>query len=446
VTALAATDDLSFERRRWTLADGAPSQSFDLAQTSDGLMWLTSPSGLYSFDGVKFKRETEVYGQKILSPTTYAIHALSKGQLALGYSFGGLSIFSPQGARHFIAGKGYPFGSTTSITEDAQGQLYAATTSGVVRLQGDHWLAVAHSKMAPHSIRFDADGTLWALTSDEIFALPQGAADFVSIMKYSGRGYASLFNRRMMVKLADGSMRYLRADGSREPFKLEQPQRYNNVLQGPQGTVVANREGGVARLAQRKDGSWHEVEYYPPVYGDSAGSGSGGTGLSSLRDREGNFWRTTMDGIEKIRLHRFHQVHQQDIFWLAQRGIGDEMWMGGDRKPLLRVRPDGSVQPTDVTGTSALLRAAPDHVWVGTRQGLWEFGASGGQRRELPEAGQRFACRRWRWTATVRCWCRWCGMACGATSAAPGSATRACKARRTQPRSACCAIALARPG
>lgn len=88
--ALAASpaDDLAFERRRWTLADGAPGQASDLTQSNDGLLWLVSPTGLVSFDGSKFRTETEVYGHKLLSSATASIQGVSDGRLAIGYSSG----------------------------------------------------------------------------------------------------------------------------------------------------------------------------------------------------------------------------------------------------------------------------------------------------------------------------------------------------------------------
>ncbi|MDB6097768.1 MAG: hypothetical protein JWN58_471, partial [Gammaproteobacteria bacterium] len=41
-------------RTTWTLKDGAPINIRDLAQTTDGVLWLGSDSGLTRFDGGRF--------------------------------------------------------------------------------------------------------------------------------------------------------------------------------------------------------------------------------------------------------------------------------------------------------------------------------------------------------------------------------------------------------
>jgi signal transduction histidine kinase/ligand-binding sensor domain-containing protein len=392
LSALAAepatpADDLAFERRRWTLADGAPGQVFNIQQTADGLMWFAAPTGLYSFDGVKFRQENQIYGHKIMSVNTASIHAHDNGSVAVGYNFGGISIMSPHGVRHYVAGTDFPLGSTKSIKVDADGNWYAATTRAVVRLQNGKWVPAARTPLPGmlSNIRFDADGALWVMTGEEIYVLPKGADDFRFVMKYDGRGGANFFQRRMHIRLADGSFVGMTADGRSVPLKLENAQAYRTIVGGPNGTVVATRDDGLARMAQRADGTWYEIDYYPPVFG------GGGVGVSMIADREGNFWRATLEGVEKFRLHRFHRIRKNDFNWLARPGIGDEMWIGGYKEAMLRVSPDGASRPTSVKGPTALLRVATDHVWVGGMGGLWEFTADGEHFWELPpQVGKAF--------------------------------------------------------
>ncbi len=39
----------------WTVKDGAPSEIFAIAQTTDGYLWLGSTTGLVRFDGIHFE-------------------------------------------------------------------------------------------------------------------------------------------------------------------------------------------------------------------------------------------------------------------------------------------------------------------------------------------------------------------------------------------------------
>ncbi|TFW27624.1 sensor histidine kinase [Duganella callida] len=388
--AAAPADDLSFSRRRWTLADGAPDPSLSMAQTADGLMWFASPGGLYNFDGRRFHRETSVYGHALLSPNVYSILGLPHGGLAVGYMFGGVSILTPQGGRHFVAGRDFPLGTVKFLTADPQGHLYAATTSGVVQQQGERWLPVGAGlpTAGVDEIGFDRDGTLWVMYDEEIYARRAGAAEFGFVTRYAA-GRANFFQGYLLAKLPDGD--FVRLCGGTPPqrLKLDQAARYSDVLDGPNGTVVALRENGIARLAQRADGSWHETAYYPPLPGGQAGGA--GESLRTMLDREGNLWQTTYEGVEKLRLHRFHQLQAPGILWLAQAGLDGEIWAGSYFNPMLRLKPDGAMQPTRVVGAGVILKAGPQRVWVAARNGLWRFDGEVEQRWDFPEGlGRRF--------------------------------------------------------
>jgi len=43
-----------FAHTVWTEKDGAPADIVAITQTSDGYLWLGTPTGLFSFDGIRF--------------------------------------------------------------------------------------------------------------------------------------------------------------------------------------------------------------------------------------------------------------------------------------------------------------------------------------------------------------------------------------------------------
>ncbi|WP_432378293.1 hypothetical protein [Duganella sp. P38] len=118
-----------------------------MTQASDGMLWLTSPKGLYSFDGVTFKRQRSVYGASPLSQNISAVRALPGKRIAVGYSFGGLSIFSPSAVTHFRAGKDFPAGTVYAIAS-SNDEIYACTTTGLVQLRPDGWRPVGKHSLA----------------------------------------------------------------------------------------------------------------------------------------------------------------------------------------------------------------------------------------------------------------------------------------------------------
>jgi len=376
-------DDLSYERRRWTQEDGAPGQSGSIAQASDGMMWFASPNGLYSFDGIRFQRHTKLYGEKLLSPSVNTITALPDGGMAVGYLFGGMSIFTPKGSKHYIAGKNYPLGTTQNFATAPDGKLYALTTTSFVALNNGVWERVGNGNMASVSartVRFDAEGTLWVLNDREFFARRKGEQQFTSVMQFEKHEIISFFNNWLHIKLPAGNFIKLRGSGQIEPLKVENSASYDRINNGPNDTIIGSRDGGMARMGKRDDGTLYEIEFYPPA--DSAGNkhGSGGWGISTSLDREGNYWRTTYEGVEKTRLHRFHQIKLAAENWLVRPGLGDELLLGAMRRPLIRQGSDGKRETTEVFSPTAMLRVASDQVWVGTNKGLWELRPDAGAR------------------------------------------------------------------
>ena len=374
--AAEPADDLSYERRRWTQENGAPGQSGSITQASNGLMWFASPNGLYSFDGIKFQRHTELFGEKLLSPSINTINALPDGSMAVGYLFGGMSLLSPKGSKHYIAGKNYPLGTSKDFALSPEGKLYALTSTAFVELNNGRWEPVGKGNLTSASartIRFDAEGTLWVLNDTEFFARRKGEQQFVSVMQFEKHEIISFFNNWLHIKLPGGNFIKLRGSGQTEPLKVENSAIYDRINNGPNGTIIGSRDGGLARMARRDDGTLYEVEFYPPA--DSAGNkqGSGGWGITTRLDREGNFWRTTYEGVEKMRLHRFHQFKEAAENWMVRPGVGDELLLGALRRPMIRLSANGTRETSTIFSPTAMLRTASDQAWLGTRDGLWQL-------------------------------------------------------------------------
>ena len=76
----------------WGFKENAPQGTQALAQTSDGILWLGSTTGLYRFDGTRFELFHSPFGDQLLSANVFALFAPPSGGLWIGYTFGGFSF------------------------------------------------------------------------------------------------------------------------------------------------------------------------------------------------------------------------------------------------------------------------------------------------------------------------------------------------------------------
>lgn len=388
--AAPAGDGSTYERRVWTLTDGAPQAADAIVQTDDGMLWIATSAGMYTFDGVRFVRVNEVYGHALSAVNLAGLRAIPGG-LAVGYRFGGLSIFTRQGATHYATGKDIPGGTISHILADRDGVLYATTSYGVSRLVKGRWETVGEGSLPSQpsvSAGFDAEGTLWVLFNHSFlsnytfYALPRGATRFHHAYAASDSGTSTVGGRQIAIV---PHQQYMELSGSAppQPLPMVDAKSYDDLLlEGPQGSVWTSREDGFVRLARRADGKLAPTE----VFQRSPGAPRYTT--TSLLDREDNLWVATVEGIERYRRHRTTLLDggNDELHWLVAPGLGDELWYGPATGALVRVAADGSRRTVpDVRGIGVILRESATRAWVATNDALWEFNGATKRRWPLPD-------------------------------------------------------------
>ncbi|MET0323270.1 MAG: two-component system sensor protein, partial [Duganella sp.] len=174
-----------YSHHAWTAEDGAPAQIQAITQTHDGWLWLSTPTGLYRFDGVRFDRQDAIDGNALLSSIVLPLHTAPDGALWVGYRFGGASVFLNGKVRHYGPGQDFPPGATHSFTVAPDGTVWVTTAGGLAWLDRDkdRWVRVgAADGFAPtaiiYQVLFDRAGTQWVSSARQVFYRRAGEARF----------------------------------------------------------------------------------------------------------------------------------------------------------------------------------------------------------------------------------------------------------------------------
>ena len=322
-----------FAHTAWGPKDGAPSLVTALAQTSDGYLWLGSPDGLYRFDGLVFERFHPQSGGPFPVRTVSSLLALPNGDLWIGFSSGGISLLRQGNATNYSVREGVPNGVIWSLAQDREGTIWAATSSGLARLEGDRWKEVGKDWSFPgqsaSTIFLDGQGTLWVSTEDTLVSLAPGARSF----QPTGIRVGAV---RQITQLAGGKLWMAETTRSVRPIPLSdkrQPPDETEVQVGSQGIIFDN--DGALWITSLGDGlrrspapellKGHIKEFSTEVESFTAKDGlSDDAVLAILRDREGSIWVGTKSGLDRFRKTNLAPVVLPSKLWYAVLAAGDD--------------------------------------------------------------------------------------------------------------------------
>ncbi|MET0657700.1 MAG: two-component regulator propeller domain-containing protein, partial [Steroidobacteraceae bacterium] len=366
--------------------NGEPSA---IAQTSDGYIWVGTPSGLLRFDGVRFVPWNVISGIKLPSETVTALLGARDGSLWIGTQEGlvhsiGNSIVAvppetspviglyedPSGAIWFtqaplppatgtlcqVVGRssrcyGRPDGAPptdgTSITGSLDGSVFVGTSVGVLR-----WKAGSLDEIGPSGIDQYLGGVLAVLATPDggLWAgLPRGAPKN-SLQQFAG-----------------------------EKWKPNSNAQFNSSMQSI--TALHLEDGGALWLGTANDGIYR-------IHGDTLDQFRNEDGLSGkmvkrfMKDREGMVWAVTSGGLDSFRDVPITTFTTREGSGLSEMdsvlaGRDGRLWIGGDgsldslQAGLFRsLRPADGLPGTQVT---ALFEDRKGGLWIGVERGLFLY-------------------------------------------------------------------------
>jgi len=390
----------------WRIQDGAISPPTNIAQTTDGFLWITTAQGLMRFDGVRFMPWQPPQGQNLPGTHFSAVLGSRDGSLWIGTTRG-LARWKDGQLRTYTDLE-HPTG-IGEIIEDDSGTIWAtryglyAREAPLCRIVEETLHCFGKKDGIPVTyglgMTHDSEGNIWFGSSvlvrwrlgatpttyfGETAELAKGDGVLDVALGPSGTAWASLDGTgpELGVRYYSGGKWTSYAvpgfDGTRVRSHALLVDRRGSLWVGTENDGVYRICGGVA-----------------DHYGVSDGLSGSGVG-SLFEDREGNIWVETDGGLDMFR-------DTAVISYTTRQGVSDHdfrsvmalrngaVWVGtGGALNILR-KEDGKTAISDrkLSG-QAVGPMLEDHrggAWLGVDLALIQF--QNGRFREI--GGQRFA-------------------------------------------------------
>ena len=163
--------------------NGLPtSEANAIAQTSEGFIWIGSYAGLIRYDGNTFEHIGTASGISSIK----CLYVDSRDRLWMGTNDNGIAVMEKGEFRQWGKLDGLRSAHTRAITEDRNGTIYIATTSGIAAIDADdHLTMLEDDLLAEANMRFivtGPDGLIYGVTNlGDIMTIRDGKlADYIS--------------------------------------------------------------------------------------------------------------------------------------------------------------------------------------------------------------------------------------------------------------------------
>lgn len=336
-----------FVHTGWSAKDGAPSDVWALAQTTDGFLWLGTAHGLYRFDGLTFERYQPQSGPAFQSSHISSLLALPNGDLWIGFRGKGVSRLRSGRNTNYTNSDGLPSGSVPKLVQDRDGTIWAGTDEGLARFDHDQWQSVGNDWGYPGgrvtTLFVDPHGTLWvAPRGKAVLFLPPGSK------KLQTTGI-EVTQTAQIVESPGGTLWMAETTRSVRPLMLPANRVEPEIQVGSAGILFD--DDASLWITSLGDGM-RRVPFPDRLNGRKIGEFSSAIesftakdGLTSdfvtciLKDREGSIWVGTSAGLDRFRRGALVPILLPTKF--AQKALvaGDngDIWVGSGTNSFARI-------------------------------------------------------------------------------------------------------------
>jgi signal transduction histidine kinase/ligand-binding sensor domain-containing protein len=297
----------------WTGRDGAPQGITALAQTPDGILWIGSFGGLFTFDGLKFEAFHPKTGSSALPSGTQSLFVSKAGDLWV-FPLHGPAARIHQGEVHiYDRVQGEELFTLGHPQQDLSGTLWAVLNERhLVRLGSDDaWLQVPDPLGTAEDISnlfIDSNDTQWIIKNDQLYARFEGATEFAATsLHVAGPTRIAESHDHTLWVIGQGSTTTHSANlqhfdqHGRTLFAPRVRGQINEILFAPDGSLWIAKYEGLERItADRiRPARAKPSEDRPDLYERKSVS-KDFDGQVLLSDLDGNIWTGGVGGLDRF--------------------------------------------------------------------------------------------------------------------------------------------------
>lgn len=313
-----------YSSRVWQMEDGLPHNIVQaIAQTPDGYLWVGTREGLARFDGFQFERVDVSFDRRY--PSIHCLHAARDGSLWVGSERAGLFRLRDRQVVFCPGPRGETNFTVTEIHEAQAGDIWVASSLGVLRLHNEKAEFVSRFNNLIQSLCVDPAGDVWL----------------------AGEGALKCLSRSDKTNVV--------------PASAVLPNEPRRAYCDPHGVFWLAARGGFTAFQNGVSTFYQKAE--------------GPTGFVGVMfvDRQNNFWIGTYSGLSRFQEGKFINSGAADesayrIYAIFQ-DREDTLWIGSE-EGLIRMTPKRfkTITKRDGLTHNTVVSVAAGHdgcVWIG---------------------------------------------------------------------------------
>jgi signal transduction histidine kinase/ligand-binding sensor domain-containing protein len=387
----AAPEPTNFHHTMWTSEDGLGAV-LDIQQAADGYLWLTTSTGVFRFDGVRFQSVEEATNGAVPNSEVHAVFLSASGGVWLKTRAAGLLFWKDGRLTTFTDRRCTPVLQMEGIAEGRDGSLWLQASGGLFRVRGSVCEQIGPEQGYPGgfpaAILVDREGYVWVRTlNGAILFLAPDQSKFQRIDYDAGPTSAAFVlatatHNTFLHEAPDGSIwlsddhGLRRVTGKGAAHTLPAPPAQGKKENIQFGDFTFAGDGSIWAVSDKGLRRFEHVDQWTSTQATESSPGESfttGQGLSSdavwkvFIDREGTIWVGTNSGLDRLRHTALSTLplppaQEHDFSILA--GDQGSIWTGNRSLPLTHVAADGRITSFPRTlGTICIRRDHDGNIW-----------------------------------------------------------------------------------